>query len=193
MTPQLRVFAFYLLDMAHQAICKQGRNNVGNMIRVLRVSLKAGRSCIEQNELDLASKLFQRSASYVETRGREAGSPVKGDDKEDIVQEEIMEELTTEYYLLRAALAWKSERIDLTQYWLAKVVIHVDHGTASCLVEKKADLEYEIGKAELKKKRHGDATKWLEMSRDTMDAINQEDLTPDCCELRLAVTNDLSE
>lgn len=190
---RLRVFAFYLLDMAHQSVSKQGQNTSANLIRVLRVSLKAERDCINNGELDLAKLIFQRSASYIETKDRETGKQVREEDQEEVIRDEVMEQLANEYFLLRACHGWKDDRLDLTEYWLGKVFIHGDRENAASLVEKKADLLYEIGKAMIKKKQYDVAAKWLGRSCDLIDTLDREALDPDCHELRFAAASDWSK
>lgn len=187
----LRVFAFYLLDIAHQAISKQGQSTVDTLIRVLRVALKAGRSCINEHQLDLATRVFEKAVVYVETRKQENGPKVNNQDENAAIREATIEELVAEYYLLRATLAWKSDRTDVIEYWLSKVLIRGKQGDTIALVEKKADLLYEMGKASLKKKNYDVAAKWLGRSCDAIDTFDREALHPDLHELRFAAMSDL--
>ena len=154
------------------------------------MGLKAGKSCIDHSELDLATILFQRAAAYVETRDREILPTSKEHNQDNDLRETVVEDQIAEYYLLRGALAWKSDRIDLVEYWLSKVVVRSDRVGAAILVEKKADLLYEIGKAALKVMQYGVAAKWLEKSYDTIATLDQEALRPDCVELRSAIITD---
>lgn len=187
--PPLRAFAFHLLDCAHQTLSKHGRSNIEDVIRVLRVALKAGKLCIDHGHLDLCTRVFERAAAYAETRDHEKAS--RPQDQHGIILDNVLEELVTEYYLLRAALAWKHERGGLIDHWLSKAAIIGDRGHTVELVEKKADLLYEIGKAALKKKDYAAARKWLKQSCDAIESLNREDLSPDLCELQFAARSDL--
>ncbi|KAL1305107.1 hypothetical protein AAFC00_002037 [Neodothiora populina] len=189
--PKLRVFAFYLLDMAYQALHKRRHGSTDNLVRVLRVALKAGKLCIERNQLDLCGRLFERAASYVETQDREQKPKADPHDQAGRVTDGILEELVAEYYLLRGGLAWKNGRNDLVEYWLSKAIIRGDLGNSAELVEKKADLLYEIGQEALKNKQNSVAVQWLQRSRDSIDTLDAEALSPDFCELRFAVLSEL--
>lgn len=189
--PLLRVFAFYLLDGAYQAVFKRGQSTGDNLIRILRVALKAGKICIDHSHLDLCTRLCERAAVHVELQDRERRPPAKQLTNEQAIQDSLLEELIAEYYLLRAALAWKLERVDAIDYWLSKVVIRGELSSAAERVEKKADLLYEMGKAALKPNQYEVAVKWLQRSRDVVDSIDRESLSPDFCELRVAIMSDL--
>lgn len=109
-----RVHAFHLLDAAQ---CTENAV-AAEVVRLLRLALKAGRSCIgmtqtsllsvllyvsklvwiDDSEFELATLVLQRAADY-NTRLRDLLSGISHDDANDI------KGLEAEYFILRAALA----------------------------------------------------------------------------------------
>ena len=90
----LRVFSILLLDsVGSQSVKGQERKNC---IRLMKIALKAAKWCIENNEVDGATKVLERAAEYQEVLAPE------GDSDRD--EAELGERLRVEYYALRTAL-----------------------------------------------------------------------------------------
>ncbi|GAB7352848.1 hypothetical protein MBLNU459_g3456t2 [Dothideomycetes sp. NU459] len=183
---QLRVFGFFLIDLAHRAMPKQPQKAGDNLIRILRTALKAARTCINSNELELATRVFECAATYLEPRNPERGHQREPQNGNARAQENMIMELVAEYQLLRATLSWKQDRTDVAAHWLSKMS-YVDCAAHTQLAEKKADLMYEMGVACLRKNQFEDAIKWLEGSCETIDAVDRDLISEDCCELRMSV------
>lgn len=84
-----RYFAFLLIDIARRAageIC--GRD----VVHLVRLALKAGRSCVESGELGFSLGALQKAADYIEG--------IKGKGGDGDVDGEVMK-LEVEYFILR--------------------------------------------------------------------------------------------
>lgn len=190
--PVLRVFAFLLLDVAHQYAQKQGKSAGDNLIRLFRIALKAGKTCINRGQLDLCTRVFERAADYVEAAHGHGNTRVNGWVKSDAEDQEVAAQLVAEYYLLRTTLAWKQGRLDVADHMFAKSLSLDEVADKAGLAEKQTDLLYEIGKEQLKKKRYEEAVRWLERSYDTLSCIELDTISADTAELRLCVMHDLA-
>ncbi|KAL2027147.1 hypothetical protein VTO58DRAFT_111238 [Aureobasidium pullulans] len=189
--PQLRVLAFFLLDAAQRCYVKHGnKKSSQNLVRVFKTAMKAARICINANALDLCTRLFEKVADHVEHK--QDPPPEHKKDKQESEADEMLKELTADYYLLRATASWKQDKPDSVTFWLARVLLLPNRADLLRLAEKKVDLTYEIGKAALKKKQFDIAARWLEQSYSIFDDIDQEMLSSDFCDLRLVVTLDFA-
>lgn len=189
---QLRVLAFIQLDTAQRAYVKHGsKKSSQNVIRVVKTGIKAARMCINANELNLCIRLFEKVAEYVEHQ-QAPPTDFKRNNEENEAQD-MLKELTADYYLLRGTAAWKQDKPDTVAFWLMRVILHPERADMLHLAEKKADLTYEVGKAALKKKQFDNAVRWLSQSYEVFDDIDSELLSSDCCDLRLVVMLDLGK
>ncbi|OBW67827.1 MAG: Uncharacterized protein AUREO_021010 [Aureobasidium pullulans] len=189
--PQLRVLAFFLLDAAQRCYVKHGnKKSSQNLVRVFKTAMKAARICINANALDLCTRLFEKVADHVEHK--QDPPPEHKKDKQESEADEMLKELTADYYLLRATASWKQDKPDSVTFWLARVLLLPNRADLLRLAEKKVDLTYEVGKAALKKKQFDIAARWLEQSYSIFDDIDQEMLSSDFCDLRLVVTLDFA-
>lgn len=87
----LRVFSFLLLVSAQRG---HGRT-AHDCIRLLKVALKAVKFCIQQNQLELATKVLECAAKQVDEL---AAHDLQPDDVE------VQKRLKAEYFVLRTAL-----------------------------------------------------------------------------------------
>ncbi|KAI1866259.1 uncharacterized protein JN550_007647 [Neoarthrinium moseri] len=176
-----RVFAFSLVSLAH------GSNNasVPELIRLTRISLKAGRSCIGKlptsgdGELECALLTLQKAADYNGLlQGQRHGMP-----DDEVV---ACKRLEVEYFILRTALSWKEGRLDVAEHMYGKSETlrdDLDPTTA----EKLTDTLFEIGRDFLGKNDSPMATKWLERAYEVIGSQELEKLSREATELRLAV------
>ncbi|KAK7183868.1 hypothetical protein PSPO01_10204 [Paraphaeosphaeria sporulosa] len=172
----LRVFSFLLLDSAGSQAVK-GRERK-NCIRLMKVALKAAKWCVENKEVDNATKVLERAAEYQEILGDEAGGE-RG-------EAELGERLRVEYYALRTALAWRSDRLDTAEHMFMKCQ-QLSRFLTSSLAESVADLLYEIGKDMLSKKEYEAAIRWLERAYDILGDQSPEMLSAEAGELKLSI------
>ncbi|TKA61057.1 hypothetical protein B0A49_09270 [Cryomyces minteri] len=179
----LRVFAFFLLVAAQRPSSEPLPGSFGNAIRLLKVSLKAAKFCLDQKQIDRCQEVLERAAVLEEelTKDQSQAGP------DDV---ELCARLTSEYWVLRTALVWKQSRLDLTEVMFRNASLNktrLDPATA----EKLADLLYEIGKDQLRKKEFEIAVRWLERSYDTLAEQDLEKLSSDAGELRLSIMHGL--
>ena len=88
-----RVFSFFLIDIARRARGGEKRSSlVADLLYLLRLALKAARSCIEDGELELALGCLQKGVDYIkEVRGRTCPQEYDGE----------FRGLEAEYFILR--------------------------------------------------------------------------------------------
>lgn len=171
----LRVFPCLLLDCAQRLT----ENYVPNDIRVLKLALKTAKYCLDQNQLSLAERVFERAAFYEERLTRLGGHT-------DQDQSTSAKRLSKEYQTLRIALAWRQDRLDLAELMLTKLSLiedKVDPSTA----ENLADLLFEIGSAQWKKSLYTEAVHWLEKAYDVLVGQSLEALSSDAGELQVSI------
>lgn len=189
---QLRVLAYFLLDTAHRSYVKHGsKKSAQNLVRILKTALRAARICIASDNLDLCTMLFEKMADHVEHK--QDPPPEYKKDKHESETQEMIKELTAEYYLLRATTSWKQNKPDTVSYWLARVLLLPHRSDMLHLAEKKADLTYEVGKSALQKKQFASAVRWLEQSYQIFQDLDPEMLSSELCDLRLVVMLDYGE
>ncbi|KAF2447271.1 SPO22-domain-containing protein [Karstenula rhodostoma CBS 690.94] len=172
----LRVFSFLLLDSAGSQAVK-GRERK-NCIRLMKVALKAAKWCVENKEVDNATRVLERAAEYQEILGQE-GEIERG-------EAELGERLRVEYYALRTALAWRSDRLDTAEHMFMKCKQLSRFLTAS-LAESVADLLYEMCKDLLSKNDYEATTRWLERAYDIIGEQSLEMLSAEAGELKLSI------
>ena len=133
----LRVFAFLLLDTAHHA----RKGTAHNCVRLMKIALKAGKSCLDCDRLDFAAKVMESAAHYDEFLAKPENHLTPEDGP-------VCGRLRAEYYLLRTSLvcdlvcrcckyfriqrtrdhfkftnglkAWKNTRLDLAEHTFSK-------------------------------------------------------------------------
>lgn len=91
----LRAYAFLLLDSAGSQMVK-GRERK-SCVRLMKVALKAAKICVSANELDIATKVLERAATYEDILNSR-----RGDDENEEV--DIARRLRLEYFAMRTAL-----------------------------------------------------------------------------------------
>lgn len=95
----LRVFACLLLATANDTA-----SGWQNGVRVLKVALKAARSCAKEVEVDWGTKMMERAAVYVAALEREKGT--MGEERI------VFERLGNEYLVMRVMLVSSISEID---------------------------------------------------------------------------------
>ncbi|KAF2872932.1 meiosis protein SPO22/ZIP4 like-domain-containing protein [Massariosphaeria phaeospora] len=177
----LRVFSFLLLDSAGGQ-ATQGRERK-TCIRLMKVALKAARVCIENNDMQSATKVLERAADYQETLSQEA-------DDERSAEAALGHRLRVEYFALRTTLAWRQDRMDIAEHMFAKSK-QLTHTLALSTAETVADLLFEMGKDLSAKRNYELAVRWLERAYDVLGEQDLELLSPEAGELRLSIMQSL--
>ncbi|PMD45090.1 SPO22-domain-containing protein [Hyaloscypha variabilis F] len=171
----VRVFSFLLLDGAYEC----GKNPPGNLARLIKIGIKAGKSCIERKEGDLALKVLEKVGGYIK--------PDPGVTPGD---KEACERLTPEYYVLRTALAWHRDQLDMADH-MYKLSISTIQGFDYNVAESLADVLYEMGKDLLHKQQYQLAVKWLDRSYEVLNGQELDRLSIDASELRTSIMQTL--
>ena len=184
----LRVFGFYLLDVAYRASPKRAKD-AEQRLRNFKLALKTSRSCLEQNELELSVKVLEKCSDHVSLV--EDASPLVclTEERENGNGAARMKELTAEFHLLRILHAWKSDRLDIATHLTSKLNLQTAHAT--CIPEKAADLFYEIGESLIKQSDTVTATEWFDRALTALDAADFEHLSDDAADLRLSISTKL--
>ncbi|KAI0381571.1 SPO22-domain-containing protein [Hypomontagnella monticulosa] len=175
----VRVYAFLILALAQWG----DRNTPGDLLRLEKLAIKAGRSCIVDSELDFAFIVLQKAADYNGTlQNLQASLPEEESD--------ACRKLEAEYFTIRIALAWKQDRLDVADHLYGKVQ-NCKHSSDPVSVENLADSFFEIGKDLTAKKNFPLATKWLERAYECINSQELEKLSREAIELRLAISQAL--
>ncbi|KAI9695204.1 MAG: hypothetical protein M1820_008840 [Bogoriella megaspora] len=174
----LRVFAVLLLDAA-----QSNTANLNNCTRLLRASLKAARSCVDANELDLCLKVLEKGANYEADFGKQASRGTTED-------QSLYERLSSEYYTMRTALAWRQSRLDIAEHMFERTV-RFQQRADPITSERAADVFYEIGKNLAERRQDELAQKWLERAYDALEEQEPERLSSDAEELRLCIMHSI--
>ena len=199
---RLRAFAFLLLDSAGSQAVK-GRERRA-CIRLMKVALKAAKVCVLGEELESATKVLERAATYEDLLSSETRDTDAGGEELDITKR-----LRLEYFSVRTALvglhnrpisapltrncqAFRQDRIDTAEHFFAKCK---QLNSASCpeIAENLAELLYEIGKHALVKRNHEVAVRWLERACDVLGEQDLGMLSPEAGELRLCILQSLGK
>ena len=188
----VRTFAFALLDAAYHARPAH-KEDADRGIRLFKISLKAARLCLDHNELEIALQVLEKCSVHI--TDPESDSPLiqfETDDQGAAQRRRMVQSLTAEFYLFRVTHAWKSNQLDLADYFF-RSFSQAHHLAAAELSEKAVDLFLEIGKSLCKKGATGPAVQWLERAHAQIEQVDVLDLTHDIEELRLIVSAGLGE
>ncbi|MCJ1382311.1 hypothetical protein MMC17_005424 [Xylographa soralifera] len=176
----VRVFACLLLDCGHRSTA----GSTANVIRVLKSALKTIKLCLDQRHVALAERIAEKAAYYEEILKR-----CSGDELQELGV--LHTDFSSEYIMMRIALAWHQDRLDLAENWLAKLestLVKLD----PILTEKLADLLFEIGKGQNGKAAYGTAAQWLERAYDVLRLRSEEELSSDAGDLQTAILHTMA-
>ncbi|TVY81885.1 Sporulation-specific protein [Lachnellula suecica] len=171
----VRVFAFLLLNSAHEA----GKGTTENLLRLMKTGIKAAKSSLERKDVQLCTRVLEKVGKYEEIL-RNPQPDLVSDDAED------RERLCAEYFVLRTALAWHQKQFDIAEhmYKNSKKLERVfDPHTAESL----ADVLYEMGKGLLDSHEYPMAARWLERAYEVLESQELEKLSMDANELRISI------
>ncbi|GAM84547.1 hypothetical protein ANO11243_025430 [Dothideomycetidae sp. 11243] len=185
--PLLRAFALILLKEAFGYSSVKGRRKSEAIVRLLRTSLKAARSCVASNELDLATDILQSAADYAAFFQDDARILKSG---EGGPLDTTARDLLVEYWLLRAMLSWKQDRLDLAETHF-KHATGID-GAGFATIINISDLACEIGKDMLKRPDGRDCVPWFEEASKVLDRIPYDEMDTEAIELRQSIMRDLA-
>ncbi|KAI9644262.1 Transcription factor [Ciborinia camelliae] len=195
----VRMFAFLLLDCANE--CgnaaahlhlgsggdkhnDKGEKARGNLLRLMKVGIKTGRDCLNEQKTDYAVKVLEKLAAYSEALVQAYDSSGTPEEKANSAR------FTAEYFVLRTLLAWRQDDMQLAEHMFNKSMSSkqlFDHSTTESL----SDTLYEMGKALLEKKQHTLAAKWLGRAYDVLSGDELDKLSADATELRISIIEKL--
>ncbi|KAK4166205.1 meiosis protein SPO22/ZIP4 like-domain-containing protein [Cladorrhinum sp. PSN259] len=170
-----RALGFWLVGIA------RGGRGRGEVVGVVRLGLKVVRGSIAEKETKLAGMVLQMVADH---KGALQDLRGFGGLSEGEVKEENCLEM--EYFILRTALAWIENRLDVAEHMYAKTE-RLRQFLTRDFAEKLADVLYEIGKSLYAKSDYAIAVKWLDRANDIINGQELEQLSREGIELRLAV------
>ncbi|KAJ4405152.1 sporulation-specific protein 22 [Neurospora sp. IMI 360204] len=170
-----RVLAFHLLVVANPSQTRKAKN----LVYVVKLALKAARDCVESSEFELATAVLQKAADYKSSL-QDLASALP---KEELDECNCLE---VEYFIIRTALAWADNHIDVAEHMYIKAERLRQYLTPD-YAEKLADVLYEIGKSLASRNDYPLATKWLQRANEVINTPNLENLSREGLELRLAI------
>lgn len=86
-----RYFAFLLIDIARRSLSEKKGVGGADAVHLVRLALKAGRSCVDTGELGASLGALQRAGDYIDE--------IKGCNDDDVEGE--VRKLEVEYFILR--------------------------------------------------------------------------------------------
>lgn len=184
----LRVFAYFLIDFSHHSSSRR-RNDRDQRVRPFKLALKSCRFCLDNGELELAYKVLEKCSDLV-TEVEDETPIIRTSEKDGgwaLDQQLVMKRLVAEFYLLRIAHAWKSDRFDVADHLFTKLG-QGELKASPELAGKAAELFHEAGRALAAKMMLEPAAKWCQRGLQTLDQCEFEAAGYDAPELRLAIT-----
>ncbi|SPO03320.1 uncharacterized protein DNG_06002 [Cephalotrichum gorgonifer] len=181
-----RYFAFLLISIARRDSLGEGREGTRNVVSLVKIALKAARSCVEEGELGVSLDALQKAGDYIELLKGRKGCDVDREGGGDGEVEDEVKRLEVDYFILRTVQAWKEDRLDVSEHMFRKagdMLATLDSRAA----ENLADTFFDIGWDFLPKKEFQMAAKWLERAYEIIDGQDIEKLSRDGVELRLMI------
>ncbi|KAF2096421.1 SPO22-domain-containing protein [Rhizodiscina lignyota] len=180
----VRVLAFFMVDSGWQSSTRSGQHKklrgFKETMRLMRIVLKAGKSCLVLGAMDMCVRLMERAADFEGALGKAAEGTGEEDDKTVAIR------LRAQYFVLRTTLAWKQSRLDIAEHMFSKA--NIPNSTLDpTSSEELSDSLFEMGKDLLGKRQFEVAARWLERSLDILDGTEIEQLSPDAGDLRLSI------
>ncbi|KAI9677698.1 MAG: hypothetical protein M1829_002470 [Trizodia sp. TS-e1964] len=174
-------FSFLLLDSAHLS----AKGPISSYVRLMKVALKAARACNDLQENDVCLRVLEQAAFYDQELGIMHNRQTSADAL-------LYDRLSTEYFIMRSVVAWKQLRLDFADHMYGKAAIASRSVSfPPDVVERLADMLFDIGKDLLNKCVYSGAVKWLERSHNLLLCQGMEALTNAAKELRLDILQSL--
>ncbi|OCT48712.1 hypothetical protein CLCR_04716 [Cladophialophora carrionii] len=170
---KVRAFSYFLLESA-------GSIKRKNHARLFKIAIKASKSCLDAGLLDIASAIIEQLASKQERLA-------KSDDNDAPSGGGFTESLQARYLLLRVALVWRQNRLDLAEHFYINQLEQLRPNLSPEQIEELADLCYEIGVDQLNQKQAGSAAKWLRRGCKMLTEHSSQMSQVDIAELRLSL------
>ncbi|POS85724.1 hypothetical protein EPUL_000909 [Erysiphe pulchra] len=165
-----RVFAFFLLDCAHQ--CSKATSK--SLPRLIRAGVKT-----EKKNSEMALKVLSKVSGYQELM-KNSGAELSKDDRD------VCEKLLVEYYILRTAIAWQMEQLDIAEHMYHKST-NPEYRLDASTTENLADVLFEMAKELLNKRQYEISIKWSRRAFDIINSWQLDELSNDASELRISI------
>ncbi|KAK6210675.1 sporulation-specific protein 22 [Pestalotiopsis sp. IQ-011] len=174
-----RVFAFQLLVLGQGT----GNNEPGDLSRLAKIALKTGKACIAADEFHFAQLALQKAADCNKTLQTLQRSQT-GD------EQAVSKKLEADYYILRIALSWKEDRLDVAEHMYSKFE-SIRQNLDPAAAEDLSDILFEVGSDLFRKKDFDMAVKWLTTADEIINSQELERLSREAIELRLSISQTL--
>ncbi|KAL8919345.1 MAG: hypothetical protein Q9208_006844 [Pyrenodesmia sp. 3 TL-2023] len=151
-------------------------------IRVLKITLKASRWCLDRQQIGVTEQIIERAAFYERRIQRIA---TQDDSTTNLVA--TSRRLCNEYHILRIALQeWRRGRLDLADIWLTRLG-HEKIVLEAVVVEHLADTLFEIGRDQAKRQQFTLALQWLERAHNVFFVHDPESLSTNASALKCSI------
>ncbi|KAL2001085.1 hypothetical protein VTN02DRAFT_2252 [Thermoascus thermophilus] len=157
---RVMIFAFLLLESS----TANDKDRTSDILRVLKVALKAARLCLDTNQLNLSLKVLESAATRLECLERLCRS----------TDEDLIQALSAEYYMLRVMLSCRQGKLDVSEYLFSKIPRSAVKKDPK-LAEQLADLCYDVGNRTLSNRKADLAIIWLERAAEA-DIVSSQRL-----------------
>ncbi|KAK2606983.1 hypothetical protein N8I77_005697 [Diaporthe amygdali] len=174
-----RVLAFHILHLCQWST----KCTVPIASHLMELALRMARLCIDDNDVQNARTVLQKAADY---HGR-LQNLLRTMEPEDVNQSIEME---AEWTVLRIALAWRDNQLDVAEHLFAQANSFLDK-IKPATSEKIIDIYFQIGKSMLSKEDFSMAEKWLQRAWDSLHGQRLQELPRDAVELRMAILQSL--
>ncbi|EEH42224.2 uncharacterized protein PADG_07044 [Paracoccidioides brasiliensis Pb18] len=174
-----RAFSFLMIDLGTGKGARGADSEeFTDDMRLLKVALTTAQGCLDIDQLDLCLRVLEKAASREEALSRR--------NQRSVTPVESVPKYSTEYYILRVALSWRRNQIDVMEHMFSKLdAAYLNHSPT--IAERLAVVLYDIGKSMLSQGKHEWASLWLERSYDALNQHEIGQLGQHATELRLAV------
>ncbi|OLN95249.1 Regulator of drug sensitivity 2 [Colletotrichum chlorophyti] len=174
-----RALAFFMIDVARGGVAA-AKTQLADVVHLMKLALKTGKTCLDDDNTRLASLVFQKAAAYNAALGKMQEEMLGPDDLAECKRLEV------EYFIMRTALSWKENSMETAEFMYGKGTHQLGSLDPSS-AEKMAEVLFEIGKSLSKKNDFPLAVRWLERAYEVINGQDLDLLSRDAIELRLAV------
>ncbi|KAK7735234.1 sporulation-specific protein 22 [Cytospora paraplurivora] len=172
-----RVLAYHILHL-----CQWSPKSTSSVAcHLLRLALKVAKFCIDDHDVQTARLVLQRAAEY---HGRLHDLSHEEHDADECVEIEV------EWTVLRMALAWEDNQLDVAEHVLAQAGELLKKARPAS-AEMIIDVLFHIGRGLLQREDFQMAEKWLHRAWDAISSRQLQEMSRDAVELRIAILQSL--
>ncbi|KAL2755292.1 hypothetical protein ACRALDRAFT_2105736, partial [Sodiomyces alcalophilus JCM 7366] len=180
---QSRHFAFLLMALAHPPGIDGRELRFGDVVQLFSVGFKVARLALDDGDTATAVNALQKTAEYI------SHFPTL---KQGLSPDEVAhcEQLEAEYLILRTALAWKEDRLDVAEHMYNKTE-ELRRSLDRASAEHLAEVLFGMGKDLSIRKDYVTGAKWLDRAYEVINVPELDQLSRDGIELRLVIARTL--